>query len=88
MNGTVTLDEAMEYCGFTGETTTNYEKVKFFFHCVRQIAPSFEGFGHYPMDDDTPAPAGDWNAIRDAVKERVRESTAEAEFIRVRTTWL
>ena len=39
MNGTVTLDEAMEYCGFSGETTTNYEKVKFFFHCVRQIAP-------------------------------------------------
>ena len=52
--------------------STSYEKVKFFFHCVRQIAPDFEGFGHYPMDDNTPAPAEAWNAIRDAVKERVR----------------
>ena len=72
MNETVTLEEAMNYCGFTGETRTSYTKVKFFFHCVRQIAPDFEGFGHYPMDDQIPAPVDEWNAIRDAVAERVR----------------
>ena len=72
MSGTVTLEQAMQYCGFKGETTTSYEKVKFFFHCVRQIAPDFEEFGHYPMDDDTPASADAWDAIRDDVKERVR----------------
>ena len=72
MSGTVTLEQAMQYCGFTGETTTSYEKVKFFFHCVRQIAPDFEEFGHYPMDTDTPASADAWDAIRDDVKERVR----------------
>ena len=72
MNDTVTLEQAMEYCGFSGGANTSYEKVKFFFHCVRQIAPSFEAFGHYPMDDQLAAPVAEWDAIRDAVKERVR----------------
>ena len=69
---TVTLEQAMQYCGFSGAATTSYEKVKFFFHCVRQISPEFEEFGHYPMDDDTPASADAWEEIRDDVKERVR----------------
>ena len=72
MNQTVTLEQAMDYCGFVGETTTSYQKVRFFFHCIQQIAPDFEAFGHYPMDDQIPAPVDEWNAIRDAVKERVR----------------
>ena len=32
---TVTLEQAMQYCGFSGAATTSYEKVKFFFHCVQ-----------------------------------------------------
>ena len=72
MSQTVTLEEAMHYCGFTGETRTSYQKVRFFFHVVRQIAPDFEAFGHYPMDDQIDAPAAEWDAIKDAVKERVR----------------
>ena len=72
MSQKVTLEEAMHYCGFTGETRTSYQKVRFFFHVVRQIAPDFEAFGHYPMDDQIDAPAAEWDAIKDAVKERVR----------------
>ena len=72
MNETVRLEQAMEYCGFSAGAATSYQKVRFFFHVVRQIDPTFEAFGHYPMDDQIPAPADEWNAIRDAVKERVR----------------
>ena len=73
MSGTVTLEQAMQYCGFKGETTTSYEKVKFFFHCVRQMAPAFEEFRdttRWTRRHRLRRMRG--NAIRDAVKERVR----------------
>ena len=73
MIGTVTLDQAMQYCGFPGGDF-NYQNNKLFFHCVRIVAPAFDGFVDKEgfVTDEPTAPESIWNDIRDAVKERVR----------------
>ena len=61
MSGTVTLDQAMQYCGFPGGDF-NYENNRLFFHCVRIVAPSFGGFvdkDGYVSDEPT-APETIW----------------------------
>ena len=63
---TVTLQQAMEYCGFE---TVNDQSLKDFMQCLRIAAPDFKGFGD---DDGQGVSAQAWDAIKDIVKEAAK----------------
>ena len=65
-DGMVTLQQAMEYCGFE---TVNDQSMKVFLHCLRVAAPEFKGFGD---DEGLGVNASEWNAIKDAVKAEAK----------------
>ena len=77
MDKTVTLKEAMQYCGLAVDVADDQEvsdqDMKDFLCSLQAAAADFKGFGDLPEgDEDAGVNASEWNAIRDAVKAEVK----------------
>ena len=67
MDGKVTLQQALQYCGLAED---NNQDMKVFLRSLRAAAPDFKGFGDL-LDAEQGVDAEAWDAIKDAVKTEV-----------------